>query len=62
MDRKPEDGAEIQNSADGYSGIMMRLKLVKSACHEASVHAGGNNTGIASGTVEEEGAVDDENG
>ena len=31
MDRKPEDGAEIQNAADGHSGIMLRLKIVKSA-------------------------------
>ena len=31
MDRKPDDGCEIQNSACGQSGIMLRLKLVKSA-------------------------------
>lgn len=31
IDRKPENGCEIQNSACGRSGIMMRLKLVKSA-------------------------------
>lgn len=31
IDRKPEDGCEIQNAADGYSGIMMNLKLVTSA-------------------------------
>jgi Transposase IS4 len=35
MDRKPEHGCEIQNSCDGLSGIMMRLKLVKSAAMEA---------------------------
>ena len=35
MDRKPEHGCEIQNSCDGISGIMMRLKLVKSAAAEA---------------------------
>ena len=35
MDRKPEHGCEIQNSCDGISGIMMRLKLVKSAAMEA---------------------------
>ena len=27
IDRKPKDGAEIQNSADGDSGIMLRLKI-----------------------------------
>ena len=31
MDRKPENGAEIQNSACGWLGIMMRLNIVKSA-------------------------------
>ena len=36
MDRKPEDGCEIQNCCDGISGIMMRLKLVKSAVAEAT--------------------------
>ena len=29
IDRKPENGCEIQNIADGRSGIMMQLKLVK---------------------------------
>ena len=31
IDRKPENGCEIQNSACGKSGIMLRLKLVKNA-------------------------------
>jgi hypothetical protein len=31
MERKPDNGCEIQNSACGRSGIMMRLKLVKTA-------------------------------
>jgi hypothetical protein len=31
MERKPNNGCEIQNSACGKSGIMMRLKLVKTA-------------------------------
>ncbi len=35
MDRKPEDGCEIQNSNDGNSTIMMRLKIVKSAKEES---------------------------
>ena len=34
MDRKPENGAEIQNSACEWSGIMMRLRIVKSAKNE----------------------------
>ena len=29
IDRKPENGCEIQNSACGRSGIMMRLRIVK---------------------------------
>lgn len=31
IDRKPENGCEIQNSACGESGVMLRLKLVKTA-------------------------------
>ena len=34
MYRKPENGAEIQNSACGWSGIMMRLSIVKSENNE----------------------------
>ena len=30
LDRKPDDGCEIQNCCDGRIGLMMRLKLVKS--------------------------------
>ena len=30
IDRKPESGAEIQNSACGKNEIMLRLKVVKS--------------------------------
>ena len=29
MDRKPENGYKIQNSADGQAGVMVCLKLVK---------------------------------
>ena len=32
--RKPENGAEIQNSACGRSGIIMQLRIVKSAKNE----------------------------
>jgi hypothetical protein len=31
MDRKPEDGCEIQDAACGRTGVMIRLKLVKSS-------------------------------
>lgn len=30
LDRKPESGREIQNIADGVTGIMLRMQLVKS--------------------------------
>ena len=49
MDRKPEDGCEIQNACCGKSGIMMQLWLVKTAaaaCEGLGVedgdHADGN--------------------
>ena len=29
IDRKPENGYEIQDSCCGVSGIMMRLKIIK---------------------------------
>ena len=35
MDRKPEDGLEIQNSCCAISGIMCQLKLVKTAAANA---------------------------
>ena len=31
LDRKPEDGLEIQNAACAHSGIMYQLKIVKMA-------------------------------
>ena len=34
MERKPEKGGEIQNAADGVTGIMMRLHVVKGAENE----------------------------
>jgi Transposase IS4 len=36
IDRKPEDGCEIQNAACGCSGVMIQLKLVKSPEAEAN--------------------------
>ena len=34
IDRKPENGCEIQNDADNVSGIMMQLRLVKTSSEE----------------------------
>ena len=48
IDRKPENGCEIQNAACGHSGVMIRLKIVKTAEEEnASVvtEDDGNNHG-----------------
>ena len=35
MNRRPDNGAEIQNSACGQSRIMMQLRIVKSTMNEA---------------------------
>ena len=48
IDRKPENGCEIHNAACGRSGVMIRLKIVKTAEEEnASVETDddGNNHG-----------------
>ena len=37
FDRKPEDGCEIQNACCGKSGIMMQLRLVRTAAGEVNV-------------------------
>ena len=37
MDRKPENGAEIQNCCDGNSGIMMKLRLVRTERERAAM-------------------------
>ena len=34
MDKKPENGAEIRNAACGWSGVMMRLRIMKSENNE----------------------------
>jgi hypothetical protein len=39
IERKPDNGAEIQNLADVASGIMLRLKIVKSAAEEEAIAA-----------------------
>jgi hypothetical protein len=36
IDRKPENGCELQNSACGQSGVMLQLKLVVSAEDDAA--------------------------
>ena len=48
IDRKPENGCEIQNAACGRSGVMLRLKIVKTAEEEnasAETDDDGNNHG-----------------
>ena len=48
MDRKPENGCEIQNAACGSSGVMIRLKVVKTAEEENAstvTDDNGNNHG-----------------
>jgi hypothetical protein len=42
--RKPDNGAEIQNLADVASGIMLRLKIVKSAAKEEAIAAAAAET------------------
>ena len=49
IDRKPENGCEIQNACCGRSGIMMRLKLVKTAEEEAT-HTVEGEDGMLHGT------------
>lgn len=39
MERKPDNGAELQNLADVTSGVMLRLKIVKSAQEERAAAA-----------------------
>ena len=39
IERKPNNGAEIQNLADVASGIMLRLKIVKSMAEEEAITA-----------------------
>jgi hypothetical protein len=51
IDRKPENGCEIQNAACGKSGIMMRLKLVKSKEEELTHLKEIDDEGLNHGTV-----------
>jgi hypothetical protein len=50
IDRKPENGCEIQNSGCGQSGIMLRLKLVKTMEEEHANILPGDN-GMLHGTA-----------
>ena len=49
IDRKPENGCEIYNSADGVSVIMIQLKLVKSSSEE-DLHSPEEHDGFLYGT------------
>ena len=49
IDRKPENGCEIQNSACSESGVLLRLLLVKSE-EDSHLHTQENNEGLQHGT------------
>ena len=49
IERKPENGCEIQTACCGESGIMLRLKLVKTA-EEENAHVREDDQGIPHGT------------
>jgi hypothetical protein len=49
MDRKPDSGCEIQNSACGESGVMLHLKIAKTA-EEEDHHSRMDDTGLLHGT------------
>ena len=50
IDRKPENGCEIQNSACSESGLMLRLLLVKSEEY-SDLHTQDNNECLKHGTA-----------
>ena len=53
IDRKPENGCEIQNIADGRTGIMMQLRLVKGAeadAEELEAHGNDEHANLNHGT------------
>jgi Transposase IS4 len=50
MDRKPEDGCEIQNSACGRTGIMLQLKLVKTSREARNEEDDGDDQNLNHGT------------
>ena len=47
--RNPENSCEIPNAADGVSGIMMQLKLVKTSYGE-DIHSPEEHNGLLHGT------------
>ena len=49
IDRNPENDCEIPNAADGVSGIMMQLKLVKTSSRE-DLHSLEEHDGLLQGT------------
>jgi Transposase IS4 len=48
MDRKPEDGCELQTASCGRTGVMLQLKVVKTMQEEAELQEeeGNNNNGL----------------
>jgi len=50
IDRKPENGCEIQNAACGRSGLMLQLSIVTTAEHRQQT-ATGDDDGLPHGTA-----------
>ena len=50
IDRKAENGCEIQNSACSESGVMLRILLMKSE-EDSHLHTQENNAGFQRGTA-----------
>ena len=48
IDRKTENGCEIQNNDDGVDGIMMKLKFVKTSSEE-DLHSTEEHDGLFHG-------------
>ena len=48
--KNPENGCEIQKSACGRSGVMLRLRLVKTAEKRETEHANAGDDGLLHGT------------
>lgn len=46
LECKPDNGGEIQNLTEVASGIMLRLKIVKSAKVEKAIAAGNTDDGL----------------
>ena len=51
LERKPDNGGEIQNLADIPSGIMLHLKVVKSANEEKAIAASAAADAITAATT-----------